>query len=148
MKKTIFEDILNLQKEVIRLMNEMSMFPSKTHSLTHSGDNHWQPHCDIYRTQDKLHIIFDISGIDKDSVKIRTSREYLIISGHRYLAAEGTDPSYYTMEIESGHFERIVYFPEVPLNYDDPQVSYIDGLLKITFEIAIKDEKILEIEIT
>jgi len=148
MKKTIFEDILNLQREVIRLMNEMSMFPSKTLSLTHSADDHWQPHCDIYRTQDKLHIIFDLSGINKDSVKIRTSQEYLVISGQRYLSAEGSNPSYYTMEIESGPFERIVYFPEIPLNYEQPTVNYTDGLLQITFDIPIKDERVFEIEIT
>ena len=147
MKKTIFEDILNLQREVIRLMNEISMFPSKTLSLSQAGDNNWQPHCDIYRTQDRLFIIFDISGINKDSVKIRTSHEYLIITGQRYLAAQGSDPSYYTMEIESGPFERIVYFPEVPLNYEQPEVSYQDGLLKISFNIAVKDERIFEIEI-
>ncbi len=147
MKKTILEDILSLQKEVIRLMNELSTTPSKTLSLEHAGENNWQPNCDIYRSKDKLYIIFDISGIDKDSVKIRTSQEYLIISGQRYLAAEGVDPSYYTMEIESGHFERIIYFPEIPLNYDHPEVSYKDGLLKTTFDIAVKKEKIFEVEI-
>ncbi len=147
MKKTILEDILSLQKEVIRLMNELSTTPSKTLSLEHAGENNWQPHCDIYRSKDKLFIIFDISGIDKESVKIRTSQEYLIISGQRYLAAEGVDPSYYTMEIESGHFERIIYFPEIPLNYDNPDVNYKDGLLKITFDIALKKEKIFEVEI-
>ena len=148
MKKTLFEDILNLQREVIRLMNEMSLFPAKNLSISHPGDNHWQPHCDIYRTEDKLLIIFDISGIQKDSVKIRTSREYLVISGQRYLQAEGSNPSYYTMEIESGHFERIVYFPEIPLNYDEPTVTYTDGLLKISFDIPRKEEKVFEIEIT
>jgi HSP20 family molecular chaperone IbpA len=148
MKKSIFEDILNLQREVIRLMNEMSTFPSKTLSLTQPGDDHWEPSCDIYRCQQKLHIIFDIAGIDKDSVKIRTTREYLVISGKRLLATEGDNPSYYTMEIESGNFERIVYFPEIPLNYDSPEVKYQDGLLKINFDIAVKEEKIIDIEIT
>ena len=147
MKKNLFDDILNLQKEVIRLMNEMSSFPSRTMSLTQSGENHWQPKCDIYRTQEKLFIIFDISGIDKESIKIRSSQEYLIISGERYLAPEGADPSYYTMEIEAGHFERVVYFPEIPLNYDQPTVIYENGLLKLIFDIALKDERIIEINI-
>jgi len=52
------------------------------------------------------------------------------------------------MEIESGNFERIVYFPEIPLNYDSPEVKYQDGLLKINFDIAVKEEKIIDIEIT
>jgi HSP20 family molecular chaperone IbpA len=147
MKKTVFEDILNLQREVIRLMNEISTFPHKNLSLNNNADNLWQPHCDVYRTLDKLYVIFDISGIDKNSVKIRTSQEYLIISGQRFLAAEGTDPSYYTMEIESGHFERLVYFPEVPLDYEHPEVFYQDGLLKITFDLAMQKEQVFEIEI-
>ena len=50
------------------------------------------------------------------------------------------------MEIETGRFERIIYFPDMTLDKDNPQVNYRDGILQISFKIEATIERIIPIE--
>ncbi|MFA5498315.1 MAG: Hsp20/alpha crystallin family protein [Candidatus Cloacimonadia bacterium] len=147
MNKSIFDDMLELQREMMRLMNEVATFPSKTLNLSQISSNQWQPRCDVYRTSSQLIIIFDLAGVNKESIKIYSQKDFLTVSGERVMSTVGDAPSFYTMEIDSGHFERRVFLPDLPIAYEKLEVSYENGLLKITFDILPSKDRVIEIEI-
>ncbi len=143
MKTNIFGDILDIQREMLRLITETP----DAFNISQIVEDNWQPKCDIYRTDKQLHIALDISGVDKESIKIKSSQEYLTVSGERYIVKEEGEICYYKMEISSGAFERRIFFPNIRINYQQPAINYSDGVLKITYNIETEAENIIEINI-
>jgi HSP20 family molecular chaperone IbpA len=73
MKTNIFGDILDIQREMLRLITETpDMF-----NINQIVEDNWQPSCDIYRNENQLHIALDISGVDKESIKIKSSYHFI-----------------------------------------------------------------------
>ena len=86
-----------------------------------------------------------MAGVEKEEIAISLGPEYLRISGVRNFLASSCPLSYYNMEIETGHFERKIFFPELPLDKENPKVSYINGMLRIAFTLAPVVERIIPI---
>jgi HSP20 family molecular chaperone IbpA len=148
MNKNLYNDIIDIQKKMLRLMNDVSAFSHETLNLAQPEGSNWLPRCDIFKVDDKLCITVDIAGVDKDSITIKTSPEYLTVSGTRNLTAESDDIFYFTMEIESGDFTRKIFFPEIPLNYETPELIWHNGVLNIVFQLPHKQNRIVEVEIS
>jgi HSP20 family protein len=96
----------------------------------------FRPQLDCFRTADPatFTVIVDISGIDPEHVQVSTADGSLVVSGERRRAdCEGR--SYQQMEIEYGHFQRVVQLP----GDADPsraEATYDKGLLRIVIPIA------------
>ena len=147
MRDKLFQDLKDIQKEMVRILGEVNTLASGPMAVTHEMEDTWQPHCDVFRDEKQLVVVIDLAGVNKKSVHISTSREYLKISGERYTCEANDDLYYYTMEIESGRFERKIYFPDVNINRDAPTVMYEEGFLRVLFPIVPVREKMIEIEI-
>ncbi len=147
MRDKLFQDLKDIQKEMVRILGEVNTLASGPMAVTHEMEDTWKPHCDVFRDDKELIILFDLAGVNKKSVHISTSREYLKISGERIPCESCDDLYYYTMEIETGRFERKVYFPDVNINRDAPKVTYDEGFLRVVFPIVPAREKTIEVEI-
>jgi HSP20 family protein len=113
--------------------------------LEEAIDECWHPKCDVFQTDTHWIVVAELAGVEKDEISISVSPEYLRISGSRSFPSTNCPISYYNMEIETGHFERRIYFPEIALDKDNPQVSYINGMLRIAFALSPVVERIIPI---
>jgi len=146
MPKKVFNDLRDIQKEMLRILGEVTTLASNPLALSQGMQDSWIPRCDIYTTCKCLVILVELAGVDKKSISVSTTDEYLKISGERLIDLEESDVCFYTMEIESGSFSRKIYFPEEKIDIDSPIVSYDNGFLKITFPLVPQDEKVIPIE--
>lgn len=135
MKKDIFSKLKTIEDGVNNLLGAMS---SLTHSKFTFQDNHdevWTPNCDVYISASRLQIVIELAGVKQDSFELEFTETCLILRGNRDFQIPANDVCFYHMEIETGAFERTVYFPDVELDKDNPTVSLEKGILKVEFNL-------------
>lgn len=97
----------------------------------HPGDQGvWKPNVDIYRSQNRWLIKFDLAGIKLTDVVVDIRGPHLTVSGIRRDCLVEEDWSHYSMEIAYNRFERTV---ELPCNLEQSRVSIElrDGMLLV-----------------
>ncbi|MGB4260824.1 MAG: Hsp20/alpha crystallin family protein, partial [Candidatus Cloacimonas acidaminovorans] len=57
-----------------------------------------------------------------------------------------TTVCYYNMEIETGRFDRKIFFPDLNIDKDNPKITYINGILRIAFNLAPIVERIIPVQ--
>jgi HSP20 family molecular chaperone IbpA len=132
MHDKIFDNLLGIQREMLKILGEVN-------SLTNN------PHCDMYQTDTEWIIIMELAGMNKHDISIVITDEYIRISGDRVLPAVSCRMSYLNMEIETGKFERRIFFPMSPIDRDNPKVTYENGFLRIAYTLLPIVERIIEI---
>jgi HSP20 family molecular chaperone IbpA len=50
------------------------------------------------------------------------------------------------MEIETGRFDRKIFFPDLNIDKDKPKITYINGILRIAFNLAPIVERIIPVQ--
>ena len=145
MRERIFSNLVGIHREMLKLLGEVNSMGSDSQVLEEVIDEAWHPRCDVFQTDTEWIVVAELAGVEKDEISISLSPEYLRISGTRNFPSKNCPLSYYNMEIETGHFERRIYFPESPLDKDNPRVSYINGILRIAFRLAPVLERIIPI---
>ncbi|HQB97570.1 MAG: Hsp20/alpha crystallin family protein [Candidatus Cloacimonadaceae bacterium] len=145
MRERIFSNLVGIHREMLKLLGEVNSMGSDSQVLEEVIDEAWHPRCDVFQTDTEWIVVAELAGVEKDEISISLSPEYLRISGTRNFPSKNCPLSYYNMEIETGHFERRIYFPESPLDKDNPRVSYINGILRIAFSLAPVLERIIPI---
>lgn len=96
----------------------------------------FRPQVDSFRSEDPptFTVVVDLAGIDPDQVRVTAADGSLIIAGERPReAAEGR--VYQQIEIEYGHFERLVQLP-ADADLSQAEARYDRGLLTIQMPIA------------
>ncbi|MDI9572845.1 MAG: Hsp20/alpha crystallin family protein, partial [Candidatus Cloacimonadota bacterium] len=68
------------------------------------------------------------------------------ISGNRGFPNSNTTVCYYNMEIETGRFDRKIFFPDLNIDKDNPKITYINGILRIAFNLAPIVERIIPVQ--
>jgi len=147
MNDKIFENLRGIQRQMLKFLGEMSSMNGDPIAMQ-EGDDIWHPRCDVYETDTELQILIELAGVNKKDIKITTTDEYLKIQGERY--APNSAPCqvcYHNMEIETGNFERKIYFKDIPIDRENPLVSYEQGILSIKFPLLPIVEKVIHIEI-
>lgn len=91
----------------------------------------WRPQMDVYETPKEIIIVGDISGVNKEDLEVEVDQKAVKITGVRRETARVPGMKYHLAEIAYGRFERILFLP-VPINPEEVQASYVNGLLKIT----------------
>lgn len=135
MKKDIFSQLKSIEDGMNSLLGAMS---SLTHSKYTFQDNYeevWTPNCDVYITDSKLNIVIELAGVKRESVELVVNDTYLLLRGNRDFQVPCCDVCFYYMEIETGAFERVIYFPDVELDKEEPKVSLEEGILRVVFEL-------------
>lgn len=146
MRDRIFNNLKEIQHEMLRILGEVSSLTQYPLSVDHHNlDNKWHPRFDMFAHDDLLVIIVELAGIEKQSLQFSYSEDYIKISGHRPCAYQSKDVSFYNMEIESGEFERKIYLPDLDIDKTEPRISYLEGFLKIEFPMKPKEEKVYHI---
>lgn len=145
MREKLFTNLVGLQREMLKLIGEVNSLTNSPNALEEAIDECWHPKCDVFQTDTHWIVVAELAGVEKDEISISVSPEYLRISGSRSFPSTNCPISYYNMEIETGHFERRIFFPEIALDKDKPQVSYINGMLRVAFALAPVVERIIPI---
>ena len=135
MKKDIFSQLKSIEDGMNNLLGAMS---SLTHSKYTFQDNYeevWTPNCDVYISDSKLNIVIELAGVKREAVELDFNDTYLVLRGTRDFDIPCSDVCFYHMEIDTGSFEREIYFPDVSLDKENPTVTFEKGILKIQFKL-------------
>ncbi len=142
----IFEDLMLIQKGMLKILGEVGCQGTNPIPMNQQVEDFWEPYCDVYETNTDFIIVMELSGVDKEEIQVSLNSEYISIHGVRKCIFAEKDIFYHNMEIKSGKFLRRIYYPEIPLNKDNPVVTYTDGFLKIVFPLKELHERIIEVK--
>ncbi len=145
MREKLFSNLTGIQREMLNLIGEVHALKGGPLAMEDAIDEAWHPRCDVFQTDTEWIVVAELAGVEKEEISISLSPEYLRISGVRNFLALSPPVCYYNMEIETGHFERRIFFPEISLDKENPRVSYINGILRIAFALAPVVERIIPI---
>jgi len=95
--------------------------------------NSWNPHTDIFETEQGIEIICDLSAVKLEDIHVETDQRTLRIYGIRRESQRHHDGRYLLAEIPSGYFERS-FSLSVPVDMETIKANYADGLLQIRLE--------------
>jgi HSP20 family protein len=145
MRDKVFDNLIGIQKEMLKILGEVNSLTNNPNAIEEAIDDIWHPKCDVFQTDNEWVIIVELAGMDKKNISLITTDDYIRITGERILPATIGQMCYYNMEIETGKFERRIFFPMTALDKDNPEVTYTNGLLRIAFNLKPVVERIIEI---
>lgn len=146
MRSKIFNNLMGIQKQMLKLIGEMNSL-SDPLALEEAIDESWHPHCDVFQTDTQWIVVVELAGVQKEEISISLSADYLKLSGNRRSASPSDIPTHYqNMEIETGSFARIVYFPQLKIDKENPTVTLSDGILRIAFDLSPTIERLIPID--
>ena len=99
----------------------------------------WHPQMDVYETPKEIIIVGEISGVNKEDLEVEVDQKAVKVTGVRRETARVPGMRYHLAEIVYGRFERILFLP-VPINPEEVQASYVNGLLKITMAKRLRQQ--------
>jgi len=146
MHEKIFDNLIGIQREMLKILGEVNSLTSNPSAIEDALDDIWHPKCDVYQTDTEWIILVELAGMDKKDISIITTDDYIRISGERTLPAPNCRVCYYNMEIETGKFDRHVFFPLAAIDRDKPKVTYENGFLRIAYALQPVVERIIEIK--
>ncbi len=146
MQDNILSNLNGIRREMLKILGEVSSLTHSPLAIEDAIDDYWHPKCDVYQTDTQWVILVELAGVNKDEISISASSEYLRISGVRELHNETSLTTYYSMEIDTGRFDRRIFFPDLSLDKENPKVQYLNGILRIAFTIQAMVERIIPID--
>ncbi len=93
----------------------------------------WKPQLDIYETMEKIFIVAELAGVDKDDLELEINPRALRIFGRRTAQPPAPNGRYRLAEIQYGPFERILYM-RTPINTETVTARYKNGFLHVEME--------------
>jgi HSP20 family protein len=91
----------------------------------------WRPQMDMYETPQEIMILVNVPGVEKQDLEVEVDRKAIKITGCRQEMARVPGMKYHLAEIDFGRFERVLFLP-FPVNPENAQATYANGVLKIT----------------
>lgn len=146
MRDKIFDNLRGIQKEMLKILGEVNSLTGNTTAIEDAIDDFWHPRCDVFQTDTEWIIIVELAGMEKKDISIITTDDYIRISGERILPSPNCKICYYNMEIETGKFDRRIFFPMAAIDRDEPKVTYENGFLQIVYTLQPVVERIIEIK--
>lgn len=146
MQDNIYTNLRGIRREMLKILGEVSSLSHSPLAIEDAIDDFWHPKCDVYQTDTQWVVLVELAGVCKEEINISVSAEYLRISGVRELHPESEHTTYHSMEIDTGRFDRRIFFPDLSLDKDNPRVQYSNGILRISFTIQAIVERIIPIE--
>ena len=109
-----FADPSSFANLVNQLDQTMAKYFEKQYSHFRPIDS-WAPPINIYRLKDRLEIVVDLAGVDRERIDIRVEPGRLTIQGCRDAPRPELKPEdtgrVLVMEIDHGPFERMIRLP-------------------------------------
>ena len=138
----IFDEMKKIQEEMEVLFREVSRFE---HTYTIQEIQGYYPPINVYYDKNKVIVLIEIPGVNKESLSFEISEKLLIAKGERLDPLKDAKGNYHILEIYFGKFERWVHFP-FPVEKDNPKIEFKEGLVKLTLMRKKKKEKIIPIK--
>ncbi|MFH0925463.1 MAG: Hsp20/alpha crystallin family protein [bacterium] len=130
-------DEINIKHEVKQFEIICSYIEKAFYDLAHPqkllffrGERGWLPFTNVIALEDKVLVEVELASVNKKEIQINFKYPYLLIKGCREEKFKEGNCLYHQMEIEYGHFERIIYIP-FSVKEKDIHARYEDGLLTI-----------------
>jgi HSP20 family protein len=101
----------------------------------------WVPAADMYEDDRDVMIFVDMAGVDPDQVKISLENRGVVITGERRSPSPSGVMRIHQMEIDAGLFRRRIPL-STPVDFDNIQCTYKNGLLRIVLPKKTKPETI------
>jgi HSP20 family protein len=95
----------------------------------------WKPQLDIYETKEKVFVVAELAGVEKDNLELEINPRAVRIFGKRVAFPPAQNGRYRLAEIQYGPFERVLYM-RTPINTETVSARYVDGFLHVEMEKA------------
>ena len=110
-----------------------------------NSDTDFAPRVDIKEDQDKVALMFELPGMEKDDIKVAIKDNILSVSGERRIECKDENEKYIRSEIRCGSFSRAFTLPKT-VHSNTISADYRHGIL--TVSLAKREEsKPKEIEV-
>ncbi|NLW18225.1 MAG: Hsp20/alpha crystallin family protein [Candidatus Cloacimonetes bacterium] len=146
MQEKLLSNLNGIRREMLRILGEVSSLTHSPIAIEDAIDDVWHPKCDVYHTDTDWVVVVELAGVNKDEINISATAEFLRINGTRILHKENVQATYHSMEIDTGRFDRRIFFPDLSLDKENPKVELRDGILRIAFPILARVERIIPIQ--
>ncbi len=123
-----FRGLLNTQREINRLFNEVSPRVWGDEELS---TRTWGPAVDIYETENALVLKADVPGVDPKDVELRVEDGMLYLKGERKFEKEVKEENYHRVERTYGSFARSFSLPN-SIDSEKVTAEYKDGQIILT----------------
>jgi len=120
-------DLYRLHGQMRRLMDDMLYQLSPRFQL---DQRRWSPQIDVQETPDSFLIIAEVSGLNKDEIRVTVKKNVVHLYGKRERPPLGNAVRYLQLEIEYGAFERTFQLPSL-VDESRIEAHYRDGLLSV-----------------
>lgn len=95
---------------------------------SHPGFGFWTPAIDLYENADSYFLFAELPGVGPDDVEVLVEDRAVVIEGQKRRPVTGLSAD--SVEIEAGHFRRIVPLPG-DVDRENARAELRDGLLRI-----------------
>jgi HSP20 family protein len=123
-----YEPVSSLLNDVFSLTEPVE--PAYLPRWSPFGPSVQYPYVNVAEYKDEIHVVAEIPGIPKESVKIQLHDGVLTISGERKAPEEQKDSEWLRNEIRYGSFSRSIELPE-RVNEEKVNAEYSNGVLTI-----------------
>jgi HSP20 family protein len=104
----------------------------------------WKPNTDIFESQDEVKIRLELAGVPRENITVAVKGGKLTVTGSRPEKRPGERLYYHQLELNYGHFKRVISLPE-SIEHNDIQATLEEGVLEI---VISKNERAIEIPIS
>jgi HSP20 family protein len=131
-----FMDIIEIQfgkglMEIQRGMERMiDDFFGRSRPFVGTEGRRLVPATDVYETSQGIIVISEISGVNREDIRVNLDGSLLSLSGIRKNPVSEPKTRIHQMELEFGRFERLIRIP-ISIDPDGIQATYKDGIVKI-----------------
>ncbi|NMD13542.1 MAG: Hsp20/alpha crystallin family protein [Candidatus Cloacimonetes bacterium] len=146
MQDKIISNLQGIRRQMLKILGEVSSLTNSPMAIEEAIDDYWHPKCDVFQTDTQWIVVVELAGVEKDEIIISVTPEFLRISGLRNLHEDNSHAFYHSMEIETGRFDRRIFFPDISIDKENPKVQYHNGILKISFSLSATVERIIPIQ--
>jgi HSP20 family molecular chaperone IbpA len=106
--------------------------------------SYWEPNADIFESEELVHISMELAGVSRTQVCVHLKAGELIVTGIRMEKRPDEKVYYHQLELNYGHFKKVITLPE-SVEHNDITATLHDGLLEIKIS---KRDRAIEIPIT
>jgi len=115
----LFVDMDHLMDQLFRTLDPMQPAYSS-----------WQPRVDVYELTDRLVVVAELSGVNRQDLRLSIIGSELVIAGIRRAISPRDTIAVHQLEIECGRFMRRLRLSR-PVTRQNVRAVFTDGLLTI-----------------
>jgi HSP20 family protein len=143
MKRQIFSDMSSFRHELEDFVRHISL--KRNAAFSHPGT--WCPNLDVFESEEKIILLFELAGVSKDDVEIELHHDHLLVKGIRRVERGSGGHVHHQVEILDGRFERAIPLPP-GIKGGKVNAKMEEGILRIDLlkekqNSKVKEEKII-----